>query len=68
MILNRIWSSSYGSSRYPVDEVPKEVKDQLKDLKEVAEGDAKPEREATSQGGEQTSILDVSNLKSKSFI
>ena len=41
-----------------IDEIPNEVKDKLQDLKEVAEGDAKPEGEATSQGAEQASILD----------
>ena len=42
-----------------IDEVPNEVKEQFKDLKEVAEGDAKPERERekTSQGAEQAPVL-----------
>ena len=40
-----------------VEEVANEVKEQLEDLKEVAEGDAKPEGEATSQGTEKASIL-----------
>ena len=47
----------------PVNEVANEVKEQLEDLKEVAEGDAKPEGEATSQRVEQAAILDsVVNL------
>ena len=41
-----------------VDDVPKDVEGQLKDLKEAAEGDAEPEREAASKGVEHTSILD----------
>ena len=40
-----------------VHNVPKEVKDKFKDLKEVAEGDAEPEWEAASQGVEHTSVL-----------
>ena len=45
---NRICDPSYHSSKHPVDDIPKEVKEKFKDLKEVAEGDAKPEREATT--------------------
>ena len=40
-----------------VDEVPKEVKNELEDLKETAEGDAKPERETTTQGVEEAPVL-----------
>ena len=40
-----------------VDDVANEVEEQLEDLKEVAEGDAKPEGEATSQRVEQASVL-----------
>ena len=39
-----------------IDEVPKEVEDKLKDLEEIAEGNAKPEWETTSQGVDQTSV------------
>ena len=42
-----------------VDDVPKEVEGQLKDLKEIAEGDAKPKGETTSQCAEQASILKI---------
>ena len=42
-----------------VEEVANEVEEQLEDLKEVAEGDAKPEGEATSQRVEQTSVLEA---------
>ena len=46
-----------------VDEVANEVEEQLEDLKEVAEGDAKPEGETTSQRVEQAPISDsVVNL------
>ena len=54
----RVCGPSYHSSEHPVDDVSKEVKEKFKDLKEVAEGDAKPEREATTQGVEQAPILD----------
>ena len=40
-----------------IHNIPKEIKDKFKDLKEVAEGDSKPERKATTQGIEQTPIL-----------
>ena len=52
-----IGSPSNGSFSNIVDDVPKEVEDQLKDLKEAAEGDAKPKGETTSQCAEQASIL-----------
>ena len=54
----RVCGPSYHSSEHPVDDIAKEVKEKFKDLKEVAEGDAKPEREATTQGVEQAPILD----------
>ena len=47
-ILQRICCPSNGSLRHPVDEVPNEVKEKFKDLKEAAEGDAEPEREAAT--------------------
>ena len=47
-LLDRISSSSNYSSKQAIDGVPNEVKEKLKDLKEVAEGDAKPERETTT--------------------
>ena len=53
----RICGSSYHSSEHPVDDVSKEVKKKFKDLKEVAEGDAKPEGQASTQGTEKASIL-----------
>ena len=40
-----------------VDDVPKEVEGQFKDLEEIAEGDAKPKGKTTSQCVEQASIL-----------
>ena len=52
-----IFSPPNSSARHPVDDVSHEVKDKFKDLKETAEGDAEPKREATTQGVEQTSIL-----------
>ena len=52
-----IGSPSNGFFSNMVDDVPKEVEGQLKDLKEVAEGDAKPKGETTSQCVEQASIL-----------
>ena len=55
--LDRIGCPSNNSSKHAIDEVPNEVKDKFQDLKEVAEGDAKPEREATSQGVEHASVL-----------
>ena len=42
-----------------VEEVANEVEEQLEDLEEVAEGDAKPEGETTSQHVEQTSVLEA---------
>ena len=46
-----------------VEEVANEVEEQLEDLKEVAEGDAKPEGETTAQSVEQAPISDcVVNL------
>ena len=54
----RICGPSYHSSEHPVDDIAKEVEEKLKDLKEAAEGDAKPEREATTQCVEQAPILD----------
>ena len=63
-ILGRICFPSNRSSRHLDEDVSKNVKSQLQDLKEAAEGDAKPEREATSQGVEQAPILDkYSNSK-----
>ena len=53
----RIVGPSNGFPCSSIEDVPKEIKHQFKDLKEVAEGDAKPERETTSQGVEQTPIL-----------
>ena len=44
------------SAEHLIDEVPKKVEDKLKDLEEIAEGDAKPEWETTSQGVDQTSV------------
>ena len=55
----RISCSSHDSTSHPVDDVAKEVKEQLEDLKEVAEGDAKPEGETTSQRIEQASVLEA---------
>ena len=40
-----------------VDDVPNEVKGEFNNLKEAAEGEAKPEGEATPQAAAQTSIL-----------
>ena len=54
----RVCGSSYYSSEHPVDDISKEIKEKFKDLKEAAEGDAKPEREATTQRIEQAPILD----------
>ena len=39
----RICCPSDDSSKHSVDDVSKEVKEQLKDLEEAGEGDAKPE-------------------------
>ena len=59
----RISCSSHDSTSHPVDDVANEVKEQLQDLKEVAEGYAKPEGETTSQRVDQASIADsVVNL------
>ena len=55
--LDRISCSSNYSSKQAIDGVPNEVKEKFKNLKEVAEGDAKPKRETTTQGVEQASIL-----------
>ena len=55
-ILGRICFPSNGSSRHLDEDVSKNVKSQLEDLKEAAEGDAKPKREATSQSVEQAPI------------
>ena len=52
-----IGSPSNGFFSNMVDDVPKEVEGQLKDLKEIAEGDAEPKGETTSQCVEQASIL-----------
>ena len=52
-----IFSPPDFSVRHPVVDISNEVKGQLKDLKETAERDAKPEREATSQSAEQAPIL-----------
>ena len=53
------WIGSPSNSFFSnmIDGVPKEVEGQLKDLKEAAEGDAKPKGETTSLCAEQTSIL-----------
>ena len=64
----RIFSPSNRSVGHPVAQVSHEVKDKLKDLKEVAKRDAKPERETTTQGIEQASILPHRQLKDKSLI
>ena len=56
-ISERICCSSNGPVRHSVEDVSNEVDDKLKDLKEVAEGDAKPERQASTQGTEKASIL-----------
>ena len=45
-----ICCSSNGPVRHSVEDVSNEVEDELKDLKEVAEGDAKPVRQASTQG------------------
>ena len=55
--LDRIGCSSNFPAQQLVDEIPNKVKEKFKDLKEVAEGDSKPEREATSQGVKQAPIL-----------
>ena len=52
-----IFSPPDFSVRHPVDNISKEIKGEFKDLKEAAEGDAKPEREATSQSAEQAPVL-----------
>ena len=44
------------SAEHLIDEVPKKVEEKLKDLEEIAEGNAKPEWETTSQGVDQTSV------------
>ena len=54
----RIVGSSNDSPKNLVDDIANEVKGEFKDLKEAAEGDAKPEREATTQGVEHTSVLE----------
>ena len=54
----RIVSSSNDSPKNVVDDVPNEVKGEFNNLKEAAEGDAKPERETTTQGAEHTSVLE----------
>ena len=51
-----IWHLSHHSAEHLIDEVPKKVEDKLKDLEEIAEGNAKPEWETTSQGVDQTSV------------
>ena len=53
----RVIDPSNGFLSHSVDEVPKEVKNELEDLKETAEGDAKPERETTTQGVEEAPVL-----------
>ena len=59
----RISCSSHDSPSHPVDDVANEVEEQLQDLKEVAEGYAKPEGETTSQCVEQAPVFDsVVNL------
>ena len=58
-----IGSPSNSFSSNVVDDVPKEVKGQLKDLKEVAEGDAEPKGKTTSQCVEQASILKFESWK-----
>ena len=44
-----------------VDHVSDQVKKQFKNLEEVAEGDAQPERETAAQGVEQTPVLSKDN-------
>ena len=53
----RVVGPSNGFLSHLVHEVPKEVKNELEDLKETAEGDAKPERETTTQRVEEGPVL-----------
>ena len=46
-----------------VDHVSNQVKKQLEDLEEVAEGDTQPERETAAQSVEQTPVLSKDNTE-----
>ena len=46
-----------------VDHVSNQVKEQLEDLEEVAEGDAQPKRKTAAQGVEQTPVLSKDNIE-----
>ena len=61
--LQWIGGSSNTFVRNLVDNVSDQVKEQLEDLKEVAEGDTQPERETAAQGVEQTPVLSKDNTE-----
>ena len=50
-----------------VDHVSNQVKKQLEDLEEVAEGDTQPERETAAQSVEQTPVLSKDNTGPKTL-
>ena len=64
MIFKSEWicCSPNSSSSQAVDNVSNEVKSQLEDFKEVAEGDAKPKGKTTSQGAEKAPVLGIGQL------
>ena len=60
--LEGIVSPSNWPVRHPIKEVSQEIRNKLKNLKKIAEGDTKPERETSSKGVEQAPILQQNQL------